>query len=1842
MVPSPDTRIARACARALRLACVLACVLASMVGAPSAASAAEYDVPACNWAAGGVNWSWTYERNDWGLFQQMDNCPTGDQMNGGIGGRNHTCCYGNTGATVFLVYRFMPPAGTAISGYNMDAWIKRSDAWNNGGPSPQAWSASVVAHGFGEAWTHHRGCTADTSYCEAGCLGCEWGWQWYGPRAWYLQLEIACSTDCENNREFARAQMYGVTVRVEDTGNPASWPNNGGGNVFGPGGYGAPSWVRGSRSLEFGNSDATGIRRSEVWIWDGGWVNTHAYNFGCEYREERPCGDNNSWYGLDTTTRSNGSHTIIYRGWDATTFNGNCCDSGGTSGNYGDWSSTIYIDNAAPTAPATVNDGGGADQEWVTSASAMTSNWSAGSDAHSGVRDYFQCFSTGGSCTGTNVGSGWTGATSASRVGMALAQGTRYYSCVYTRDNALDTAGNPGNTSGWACSNGQRVDSVAPSAPGTPTDAGSYQLATNALTASWGSAGDATSGVASYDYCISTAAGCGGTVVRTWSNVGAALTVNATGLALANGTTYYVAVRAIDVAGNVGPAASTDGMTIDTSANAPASVADGTGVDATWIPSASIVRANWPASTGEGSGINRYEYCISNAANCGGTVVQGWTTNGTSTSLTASGLSLIEGVQYFVAVRMVDNLATTSAVVSSNGAIVDSVAPPSPASVTAVSPTLVAPVVSWSSVTDATSGVAYWRIYRGTSSTGPWTQVNVDGATTGLTYTDGTAPFGTSWYRVLAVDAAGNVDAVGTVSGATIYHRAPNVPTLVSPTAGATGTSLLPTFTATHSDPDANTGVITFQLCANSGCTVVVDGGTSASVASGSNGSWTTATMLSPATTYWWRAMVADQYGASSAWSATQSFTTLPGPTFGDNQTGDLTWRNTNSGTYDIDIFDPLVLDYFQTNVWSAAGRSGTERQPWTLVSMLSGTSYTANWALQGSTWTAMAEGINFVSVRAWNTSSASGTLVDAFEVRKDTQAAAPGAVNDGAGADVAFWGSTGTLDANWTGSTGEVGMSGVLRYQYCIATGVDCTGTVARTWTNATAATSVTASGLALGDGITYRIAIRMVDAAGNTSAPTSSNGFLVDATPPSAPTLVTPADAAVVTSVPSLTATYVDPAPATLGRLNFQVCSNATCGAVVASGSTAAGIASGSNGSWTPGALAGATWWWRVSGTDSAGTTGAWSAIRSFVLTFPPTAATLVSPADTAWVASATPTLTARFNDPDAGATGQLTFETCTTSAVDPWSANCASGYQTGTSATGIATGSNGSWSTASIANGATRYWRARGSDGTSTGPWSAVRSVRVDTVAPPVVSTLTAPSPTSSAPVLTWSTVVDAESGTAFYRVYRSSSAGVIGAQVNTDGATTGGTWTQPAGLTSGTWYYTVRAVDAVGNERTIGNNQATVVYTAPIYFRSTASLATAVPSSMLLSRTPGSTADTSTSPRIARNQGCYIQFPAGQSPTSPPCPATLPTAPTGGGWLMNASPGDSFQAGTWRVTLTTTASRAHVGNLVVRAWKVTLAGGAIQAGATPISAWTTGATNIGASTAQTTSFVDVPTSAVGFGAGEYLYVEAWERLVTESGNNSTSVTLRVDTATERIDPTLPIPAFAVGGVTPDAAPQGRRDLVVQVAGSGFVNGATVAFGSGITVDSVTYLSSTALEATIDVSSAAALGLRDVVVTNPDTSTATAVGAFTVTAPTITVSFSTLGFTDLARTAVAPHSIDFGIVVPGAPRAIGPVGSGQALAGAAIETTVTSDTDWVLQASSTTWSDGATSTMIPEQLAWKHFGVSEPWTQMTATPTTTDGPYPPGTDTRSHDLQLSVPAAQLAGSYGATLSYTAIAAP
>ena len=242
------------------------------------------------------------------------------------------------------------------------------------------------------------------------------------------------------------------------------------------------------------------------------------------------------------------------------------------------------------------------------------------------------------------------------------------------------------------------------------------------------------------------------------------------------------------------------------------------------------------------------------------------------------------------------------------------------------------------------------------------------------------------------------------------------------------------------------------------------------------------------------------------------------------------------------------------------------------------------------------------------------------------------------------------------------------------------------------------------------------------------------------------------------------------------------------------------------------------------------------------------------------------------------------------------------------------------------------------------------------------------------------------------------------------------------------------------------------------------------------------------------------------------------------------------------------------------------------------------------------------------------------------------------------------FALTVVNPNAGIQGESNVAIELTGAGFLATDTVAFsGAGITVSSVTRVSDTRLDVVVNIAAGATPGARNVTVshTGTDTSQVQLAGSFTVTALSITVSLSTLGYADASRDPVAPHAVALGTILPGTTRQLGPAASGQTLAGAAAQVTVSSNGPWRLQHAATDLSNGAGGTIAASTLTWKHYGVTEAWTPFSTSATTVEGAgagnaaNAPGSTTYSYDWQVAIPAVQAPGTYTGTVTYTAIPA-
>ncbi len=235
---------------------------------------------------------------------------------------------------------------------------------------------------------------------------------------------------------------------------------------------------------------------------------------------------------------------------------------------YMTWSDGVTIDTTppAPAGPLTtgsrplppdcVLDGvvGGAENSATNSPSVLTAFWCDSPDL--ATLDHYQ-YAIGTTAGATNV-VGYTDVGKniyASRTGLALVEGQHYYFSV--RSVGLNGVAGP-----RATSSGVLVDDTSPPATGfvndgTGADIDVQNSLTN-LSANWQVVNDA-SGV-TYQYAIGTTPG--GTDVQSFQAL-IDTRVSLNNLTLTSGRHYYVSVRTVDAAGNIGPTQSSDGVLVD-------------------------------------------------------------------------------------------------------------------------------------------------------------------------------------------------------------------------------------------------------------------------------------------------------------------------------------------------------------------------------------------------------------------------------------------------------------------------------------------------------------------------------------------------------------------------------------------------------------------------------------------------------------------------------------------------------------------------------------------------------------------------------------------------------------------------------------------------------------------------------------------------------------------------------------------------------------------------------------------------------------------------------------------------------------------------------------------------------------------------------------------------------------------------------------------------------------------------------------------------------------------------------------------------------------------------------
>lgn len=584
------------------------------------------------------------------------------------------------------------------------------------------------------------------------------------------------------------------------------------------------------------------------------------------------------------------------------------------------------------------------------------------------------------------------------------------------------------------------IDTAAPSQPSVSAPSG--WTSDDTPTVSWDSVSDATSGVDHYEVRVD-----GGS----WENVGTSTSYTAS---VSSGI-HTIDVRAVDKAGNVGPADSVP-VKVDTQSPETAATLTGTAGNDGWYVS-SDVSVSLTASdnpSGDNSGVDKTRYRVD-----GGSYV-----TGTSPTVSGDGTHTVE----FFSVDTAGNSESTN----SRTVKIDSTPPGTPAP-TSVTGWTTDTTVSWSGVSDATSGIDHY-------------EVRVDGGTwrdvgTSTSYEATGIADGSHTIEVRAVDVAGNAGSAGSTT-LKLDTTGPAAPSSVTGPSGWVSNT-----TATISwDPttDANSGVDHYMIQVGS--------------ATPQNVGTSTQTELNALET---------GIKNVSVWAVDTA-----------GNAGDKANSSVN-----IDVTAPTLTIRSPTN-GSATNQSsvtvaGTSRDPDAGLRSLevrSNGSYTEIASSSGSwsyTWDNLSQGENALTFRA--TDAVSNTQTTTLVVSVDTT---PPTTPSPTGPS--SWTNDSTPTVTWSAVSDST--SGVDHYEVRVDDS---------TWEDVSS-TSFTPS-VALSDG-THTIEVRAVDGVGNTGD-AGSTQLKIDTTAPPAPATISgPSGWSNQTSATVSWATVTD---ADSGLANYEV---------------------------------------------------------------------------------------------------------------------------------------------------------------------------------------------------------------------------------------------------------------------------------------------------------------------------------------------------------------------------------------------------------------------------------------------------------------------------------------------------------------------------------------------------------------------------------------------------------------------------------------------------------------------------------------------------------------------------------
>jgi hypothetical protein len=889
---------------------------------------------------------------------------------------------------------------------------------------------------------------------------------------------------------------------------------------------------------------------------------------------------------------------------------------------------------------------------------------------------------------------------------------------------------------------------------------------------------------------------------------------------LGNGA-YSFTARVEDAAGNQGAASTASDLTVGTGSLPAATaaisgVADNVGPVTGTVAAGGATNDATPTLSGSLNGTLGFGEVV--AVYDGATRLGAATVSGATWSYTTAALA--EGAHSFTA-RVEDLAGNQGAASAARTLTVDTVVPTATAAITGIADNagIIQGQVAESGATDDATPTLSGSI-AGTLGAGEVVAVYVGAtrlgaaAVSGATwnYTTGTQADGVRSFMVRVEDAAGNQGAASAARTLTVDTVAPTATATITGATDDVGTiqGAIPAGGVTNDATPTLMGTITGALAAGE-VVAVYDGAARLGAAAVSGATWTYTTPARADGVRSFTVRVEDAAGNQGAASAARTLTVdtvVPtasitgvaddvGPVLGGVAAGGATndAMPTLSGTL------------------SAAPGAGDT------VSVLDGATVLGAAAVSGTTWTftpatPLAEGAHSFTLRvadaAGNVStSAARTLT--VDTAAPTATAAITGVADNVGpvtGTVAAGGATNDATPTLSGSlNGTLGIGEVVAV-YDGATRLGAATVSGATWSYTTAA---------LAEGA-HSLTARVEDAAGNQGAASAARTLTVDTVVPTATAAITGIadNAGIIQGAVAAGGVTDDATPMLTGSITGTLGAGEVAAVYLGATRLGAAVVSGATWSYTTGPLADGAYSFTVRVEDAAGNQGAASTARTLTVDTAP-------PATTAVIAGVTDDVGAVTGTVAAGGTTDDGTPTLSGTLSAALAAGEAVGVYAGSTRLGAAAVSGTGWSytTPTLGNGAysftVRVEDAVGNQGAA----STVRNLTVGTgSAPAATTTITGLADNVGifqGQVVSGGTTNDATP------TLTGGIAGALGigeVVAVYDGATrlgaasvSGATWSYTtAALAEGAHSFTVRVVDAAGNQGAASAARTLIVDTA----------------------------------------------------------------------------------------------------------------------------------------------------------------------------------------------------------------------------------------------------------------------------------------------------------------------------------------------------------------------------------------------------------------------------------------------